>query len=617
MLITTIWEKIKEIVNHMFGTKSIEQVLHVTPLISNEMQTAIDLWGDMYKGQAPWLREGTVGNPVTVRSMGLPAIIASEKARTATIEMKVEITAPTVEIEKEVDIPEGVRELDKIVGVDSSKVMTKQQVGSSDRADYLNGQFDKIRRNIRRQLEYGIAKGGLVIKPYVVFPKKIDASLGVTPTSTVKESKKKVDSSSGTTSSNIGNTDANKKNVSTDQDVLMPKIEFDYIQADGFVPLAFDGSQNVTEAAFMQRLYAKGVTYTRIEYHRLEGTKCIVENRVYKSTTRNVNDLDLGQEVPLSEVSEWSGLQRHTEIDGVDRLLFAYFKMPEANTIDPYSPLGVSGFSRAVGLIEEADKQFSRMLWEFEGGEMAIDIDRFALSEQASGSGLDNVITSRPVLQERLFRKVDLNTENTYEVFAPSLRDASYVNGLNTILMRIEDAVDLSRGSLSDVSSEARTATELKILKQRSYCANAEIQKALEDALKDVVYIMNVYCDLYDITPDGEYSVSFEWDDSILVDVEQELGKRITLMQNGLSSKVENRMWYFGETEEQATEALRKIDKEALQAIQQNMEIQNQYGTELQNGKNTKSIQSTEDAKEKKNEQKKANTEAKNEDNGL
>ena len=610
MLITTIWEKIKEIVNHMFGTKSIEQVLHVTPLISNEMQTAIDLWGDMYKGQAPWLCEGTVANPVTVRSMGLPAIIASEKARTATIEMKVEITAPTVEIEKEVDIPDGVKELDKIVGVDSSKVKTEEQVGSSERADYLNGQFDKIRRNIRRQLEYGIAKGGLVIKPYVVFPKNIDASLGVTPTS-------KVSSNSSTTSSNIGNTDANKKNISTDQDVLMPKIEFDYIQADGFVPLAFDGSQNVTEAAFMQRLYAKGVTYTRIEYHRLEGTKCIVENRVYKSTTRNVNDLDLGQEVELSEVSEWSSLQRHTEINGVDRLLFAYFKMPEANTIDPYSPLGVSGFSRAVGLIEEADKQFSRMLWEFEGGEMAIDVDRLALKEKATGNGTGDIITTRPVLQERLFRKIDLNTENTYEVFAPALRDESYVNGLNTILMRIEDAVDLSRGSLSDVSSEARTATELKILKQRSYCANAEIQKALEDALKDVVYIMNVYCDLYDITPEGEYSVSFEWDDSILVDVEQELGKRITLMQNGLSSKLENRMWYFGETEQQAREALLKIDKEALQAIQQNMEIQSQYGTELQNGKDTKSIQSTEDAKEKKNEQKKENTEVKNENNGL
>ena len=223
-----------------------------------------------------------------------------------------------------------------------------------------------------------------------------------------------------------------------------------------------------------------------------------------------------------------------------------------------------------------------------------------------------NEHTVRPVLQERLFRKIDLNKDETYNVFAPPLRDASLINGLNAILMRIEDVTGLSRGTISDASAEARTATELKILRQRSYSSNAELQKSLETALKDVIYIMNVYCDLYEITPEGEYNASFEWDDSILVDVEAELGKRITLMQNGLSSKLENRMWYFGETEEQARDALMKIDKESLQAIQQNMMIQNKYGTEVQNNKNTNTIQSTEKAKTNKQEQKEKNTEMKN-----
>ena len=99
---------------------------------------------------------------------------------------------------------------------------------------------------------------------------------------------------------------------------------------------------------------------------------------------------------------------------------------------------------------------------------------------------------------------------------------------------------------------------------------------------------------------------------AILVDVEAELGKRITLMQNGLSSKLENRMWYFGETEAQAREALMKIDRESLQAIQQNMQIQNQYGQEMQNNKDTNTMQSTEKSVENKQEQKKQNTEMKN-----
>ena len=177
---------------------------------------------------------------------------------------------------------------------------------------------------------------------------------------------------------------------------------------------------------------------------------------------------------------------------------------------------------------------------------------------------------------------LDLNAEDTYQVFAPELRDASMTNGLNTILMRIEDATGLSRGTISGdpqfISTEAKTATEMKILKQRSYSTNADIQQALEDALKDAVYVMDVYCSLYKITPEGKYEISFEWDDSILVDSESELTKRLQLINAGLASKLEVRMWYFGETENQAKAALQKIDEENKRAIETNMMAQSQLG---------------------------------------
>ena len=85
---------------------------------------------------------------------------------------------------------------------------------------------------------------------------------------------------------------------------------------------------------------------------------------------------------------------------------------------------------------------------------------------------------------------------------------------------------------------------------------------------------MNVYATLYEITPEGEYEVSFEWDDSIIVDIDEEINKRITLQQNGLTSKLETRMWYFGETEQQAKEALAKIDEENQQAQESEMIMQ-------------------------------------------
>ena len=250
--------------------------------------------------------------------------------------------------------------------------------------------------------------------------------------------------------------------------------------------------------------------------------------------------------------------------------------MPEANTIDPYSPLGVSGFSRAVNLIKQADLQYSRLMWEFEGGELAIDVDRDALTELTDLNGKTHTVN--PQLQARLFRPIDLGESDTYQVFAPAFRDSSLIAGLNTILMRIEDVCGLSRGTLTDAATEARTATELKILKQRNYATNADIQTALEDALRDVVYIMDTYCILYELTKDGEYDVSFEWDDSILVDVDEELGKRLNLMQNGLASKVETRMWYYGETERQAIEALQKIREFSQMEMEQRMQTEMMMG---------------------------------------
>lgn len=525
---STIAYKIKEVIQKMIGSRTIEQALKISPTISSEMENAIQLWSDMYKNKAPWLKEPNFNDPTRVVSLGLPALIASEKARTALIELKTEITTPVDEetIENPDYTEPIVDEFGNIIPSSQPKTLIKQiPVSDTSRAVYLNKQYkNNLQKKLRTQIEFGIAKGGLAIKPYVISKK---TSKGIEYT-----------------------------------------IEFDFCQADCFYPLSFNSSGEITEAAFLETVVKKEEIYRRLEYHKWENGTIHVVNKAYKSinsaTSQDMLGIDLGQEVPLTEVPQWEDLQPEIQLAGVDKPLFSYFKVPEANTIDTLSPLGVSGYSRAVDLIKDADMQYSRLLWEYEGGELAIDIDRDALNflegTDRNGNQGHSVMGS---LQRRLYRKVDISNEgNTYEPFAPSLRDTNYLQGLNAILMRIEDAVALSRGTLSDSSAEARTATELKILKQRSYQANADLQQAIQSAIEGAIYAANVYCTLYNITPEGEYEMSFEWDDSIIVDVDTELGKRITLMQNGLASKLENRMWYFGETENQAREALAKIDEE-------------------------------------------------------
>lgn len=530
------WTRIKEVISRMLGNKTVAQALKVTPAISNRMIDAIDLWSEMYKGKAPWVREPSFDDPTRIVSLGLPSFIASEKARMATLEMKSEITSPSpLSKINDRDVKDVMD--DKIDNFESEVVET------SPRVKFLNDTYQKkILSRLRPNLEYGIATGGMVIKPYVEL-------------------------------------------LDQEVDGVKAKINVDFISADNFIPLAFTVNGEITKAAFVQTKVDSEGVYRRLEIHTLvDGCKVVVQNKAYLNRNLPIGDLtyetDLGQEIDLANVPEWKDLEPEITIENVDKLLFAYFKMPEANTVDPYSPLGMSGYGRAVDLIKDADMQYSRLLWEFEATEAAIDVDRDALKPYTDMQGVTHSL--KPDLQNRLFRTLDLGKDDMYEPYLPTIRDASLINGLNTILTRIEDVCALSRGTISTVTVEAKTATELKILKQRSFSVNADIQKTLENTLRTVIDIMDIYCTLYNIVPEADYEVSYEWDDSLLVDTAEEMSKRVTLIANGIYSKTEFRMWYFGETEEQAKQALKVIEDENKKAILHNAEIQQQAGVALQ-----------------------------------
>ena len=370
--------KLKELIRNMIGSRTIQNELNVTYAISPKMETAIQTWTNLYMGKAEWLHEPDMESAVRVVSLGLPAMIASEKARIALIEFESEITAPTEEVEvpnpdypgePQYTIDENGEQVPIPTPLPSETITEERTVGNPERADYLNSQYKKLKKQLRKQIEYGIAKGGLVIKPYVVT-----------------------------------NTPTNSEGVDSD---LTPTIdiEFDFVQADAFYPLAFNASGKITEAAFVQTKVEQNQIYRKLEYHKWENNVLTVINKAYKSNNIRANEIDngdLGEEVSLKDIPEWKDLKEKAVIKNVTQPLFAYFKMPEANTIDTASPLGVSGFSKAVSLIKDADMQYSRLLWEYEAGELAIDIDRDALRELETPEG--GVRTVPNHLQDRLYR---------------------------------------------------------------------------------------------------------------------------------------------------------------------------------------------------------------------
>ena len=341
------------------------------------------------------------------------------------------------------------------------------------------------------------------------------------------------------------------------------QIYFDYCYQGEFYPIKFDEDGNIIDIAFYDTFIAGGYVYTKIERQEFDYTTntITVVNKAYKAKQKSKDDeteQDLGNEIPLINVPQWAGLEDEVTINNVEKPLYGYFKIPTANNIDLKSPLGVSIFSPATKLIQRADEQFSRLDWEYKGGQLAIDVDPTAVAYSETYFKTDIEMDD---CQRRLYRKLDLGSDETYNAWAPNLRDANYINGLNAYKCLIEDAIGISRGTISEPAYDAKTATEIKLSKQRSYITISAIQDALEKAIMDVVYSMNVLVDLYNLAPAGDYDTIVEWKDSILTDTDTELTQKLLLKKEGILSKAEVRAWYNGESLKTAQAEIDKMEK--------------------------------------------------------
>ena len=67
---------------------------------------------------------------------------------------------------------------------------------------------------------------------------------------------------------------------------------------------------------------------------------------------------------------------------------------------------------------------------------------------------------------------------------------------------------------------------------------------------------MDKWVSIYNLAPEGEYSVSFDFDDSIIADRNLEFSEKRQLLELGIMLPWEFRMWYFGEDEVTAKEKL-------------------------------------------------------------
>lgn len=380
-------------------------------------------------------------------------------------------------------------------------------VEGGTRAAYLNGSVQGMLPHIRTDVEKGLSVGGFFYKPFV---------------------------------------DGNR-------------ILVDFNTVGTAYPVSVDPNGEITSAVFSDTKREKNRYYTKLEFHELKNGTYTIRNRAFVSDQNG----NIGNEVALGTVSGWEQITPEIHIQNVDRPLFGFFKVPMANNIEPESPLGVSIYSgAAVGLIQSADEQWERLMWEFESGERRILMSDSAIPPQIfDESGLPHV---NPLLRDRLFRHMPFGDEDFYQAFSPEFRNDSLYKGFQDTLKLIELNCGLSFGTLSDPQTVNATATEIVSSKQTMYVTVRDTQAALEHALNGLLYGMDVYATLYGLAPAGDWTLKCDWGDGVVQDTESKQ-KELADMRNDVSAGLIRGELYiakkYGVTEEEAKTMMPTVEK--------------------------------------------------------
>ena len=278
-------------------------------------------------------------------------------------------------------------------------------------------------------------------------------------------------------------------------------------------------------------------TYMRWTNYQIENGNLVI--------TQQYTD-DKGTKIPVPDF--WKDIQEVRTITNVDRVLFGYIKSPINNrkTNDKYGVPITYGCDATILEIKETMKQLIR---EYELKEVFVGADVTMFDGK----------NSLPV--NGLFKKIDAGQDSFFEVFDPQFRD--YTTRLQELYKRLEHEVGTSYGILSEVTTQQATATEIRRSMYDTFVICDDMRANIEKGLEDFFYACNVLANAFNLSPNGEYEISYDWSYSLLEDSATEWAQLTYGQSKGIVKDVELRQWlYPDETLEESQKAIDEIKEQ-------------------------------------------------------
>ena len=313
--------------------------------------------------------------------------------------------------------------------------------------------------------------------------------------------------------------------------VSQSRVTIDEVEGENII-----GATIIADKRTVNKGIGNSKTYYRLTNYRVRNGNIEITQ---KFTDEN------GHEVEVPDF--WKNIELKKVITGVDRALFGYIKSPINNrkTDDKYGVPITYGCDKTIAEIKETMKQ---MLDEYRAKKTFVGVDS-TLFDGKNGLPKDGI-----------YKGFDFGVdgESKFEIYDPAFRP--YVERLQELFKRLEHEIGTSAGILSEVNTANATATEIKRSMYDTFTIVDDMRSNIEKGIEDFLYSANVLANAYNLTPQGEYEVSFDWDYSLLEDSQEAFSQLITAQSKGIVSEVEVRQWLKpDETLEDSQKAIDEI----------------------------------------------------------
>lgn len=312
--------------------------------------------------------------------------------------------------------------------------------------------------------------------------------------------------------------------------------------------------------------------YERWEYHKLDEA----DGKQYESITQVC--FKNGKQVPIESCPGWDNIQETKIIPNVDRLLIGRFQCPKLNREDVNSPNGVPITYGADEIVNEAKASWRRFNQEFNDKETMIFADKSlfknrTVKKTVNGEAVTEKIAKLPEGKERVIMDVSgsgsVDGNRLIHEYSPAIRDVSLEAEIERNFRMLELFCGLSEGLLSKSTLTYTNTDEVRKSTQATFAFITSFRKVLAHGIDDLLYAIDMICNVNEITPPGSWESDYDWSDSFVESMTERFNQLLQGQAIGAIGLDEVRSWIQSESLEQSQEWLKENSDNMLQDIEE------------------------------------------------